>query len=87
MPGGLYQRLRRGSLDGHRRRLEQGTPTLTVSDMDRFIQKGGMVGFILDESRVRFNINLTATQEARLKISSQLLKLAKMVTGKPAGDE
>lgn len=61
----------------------QDPPVLTVSDMDQFIQRGGMVGFTLEGNRVRFNVNLDAAEKARLKISSQLLKLAKTVTGKP----
>jgi hypothetical protein len=60
-------------------------PVLTVSDMDQFIQRGGMLGFTIDKSRVRFNVNLTAAEKAGFKISSQLLKLAKTVNGKPMG--
>src|SRR5258708_569261 len=55
----------------------RGPPVLTVSDMDRFVQRGGMVGFPIEDNRVRFNINLAAADQAGLKISSQLLKLAK----------
>ena len=59
----------------------QRPPVLTVSDIDQFIQRGGMVGFTMDQNRVRFNINLAAADKAGLKISSQLLKLAKTVKG------
>ena len=50
---------------------------LTVSDMDRFAQTGGIINFITLEDKVRFEINLKAAQQARIKISSQLLKLAR----------
>jgi hypothetical protein len=60
------------------------SPVLTVSDMDHFIQRGGIVGFTLEQRRVRFNVNLRAADHAGLKMSSELLKLAKTVLGKTA---
>jgi hypothetical protein len=64
-----------------------GTPVLTVSDMHRFTQRGGMVGFSMEEQKVRFNVNLKAAETHALRISSQLLKLAKNVQGKPLPGE
>ena len=52
---------------------------LTVSDMDRFAQAGGIINFITLEDKVRFEINLKAAQQAGIRISSQLLKLARDV--------
>ena len=49
---------------------------LTVSDIPRFSQRGGMIGFILDGNRVRFDVNLASAQNARLTLSSELLKVA-----------
>jgi hypothetical protein len=57
----------------------RGASVLTVSDMGQFIQQGGIINFILEASRVRFEINATAAGQARLKISSKLLSLAKTV--------
>ena len=54
---------------------------LTVSDMPQFVQQGGMVQFVLADERVRFEINLTAAQQAGLNLSSQLLKVAAQVRG------
>jgi hypothetical protein len=56
---------------------------LTVADMEGFAQRGGIVNFVLQQRKVRFEINLARAQQARLKISSQLLKLATIV---PSGD-
>ena len=56
---------------------------LTVSDIPRFIEDGGMVQFILADRTVRFAINLDAAQQARLNLSSQLLKVAVQVKGNP----
>lgn len=49
---------------------------LTVSQSDRFIEAGGMINFVIEENRIRFQINNEAAQKAGLKISSKLLSLA-----------
>ncbi|HMK65293.1 MAG TPA: YfiR family protein [Thermodesulfobacteriota bacterium] len=54
---------------------------LTVSDMDRFAQQGGMIGLINQEGRINFEINIDAVQRSKLRFSAQLLKLAKIVHG------
>jgi len=54
----------------------QGKSVLTVADMDHFTESGGMIRFVLRESRVRFEINNEAARRAKLKISSKLLALA-----------
>lgn len=56
---------------------------LTVSDMAGFTREGGMIQFILDGNRVRFEINLAAAQRARLTLSSQILKLAVAIRRTP----
>ncbi len=52
---------------------------LTVSDIPRFSERGGMIGFVLDGNRVRFDVNLASAQGARLTMSSELLKVATSV--------
>ncbi|MGH9563333.1 MAG: YfiR family protein [Terracidiphilus sp.] len=42
-----------------------------------------MIHFLLDGSRVRFEVNLTNAQDAGLNLSSELLKVAVRVTKKP----
>jgi hypothetical protein len=54
-------------------------PVLTVSDMPQFAQRGGMIQFVLEGKKVRFEVNLTATQHAGLTLSSELLKVATTV--------
>ena len=61
----------------------KGAPILTVADADHFVNEGGVIGFCLDEKKVRFEINLNAATEAKLKISAKLLSLAKTVVGDP----
>jgi hypothetical protein len=55
---------------------------LTVGDMEGFAQRGGIINFVMKERKVGFEINLDASARAGLKISSKLLKLAKIVDGK-----
>jgi len=60
---------------------------LTVSDMPQFAQRGGMIQFVLEGNRVRFEVNLTATQHAGLTLSSDLLKVATAVRKNPASGD
>ena len=56
---------------------------LTVSDMPQFARRGGIIQFLLDGNRVRFDINLAATERVGLNLSSELLKLAVNVSRNP----
>ncbi len=55
------------------------TPVLTVSDIPDFIERGGMIRFVDDAKRVRFEINLPPAQEAGLVLRSDLLRVATAV--------
>lgn len=65
----------------------KGRSVLTVGEMAHFAEEGGMIQFVEKESRVRFEINLGAADQAGLAISSQLLKLATTVRGNRSGGE
>ena len=52
---------------------------LTVSDDESFTRRGGVIRFVVDRSKIRFQINLEAAQAARLTVSSKLLRLAEIV--------
>jgi uncharacterized protein DUF4154 len=68
----------------HLARLLQGLkdgPILTVGESNGFVEQGGMIGFLVVDNKVRFEINLEAAERAKLKISSRLLLLAKTVIG------
>ena len=54
----------------------QGTSILTVSEMDEFISAGGMINFVIEDSKIHFEINDSAAEKAGLKISSKLLSLS-----------
>lgn len=59
---------------------------LTVSEVDQFLELGGIINFQTDQNKIRFDINVTAAERGKLKISSQLLKLARRIVGRPSGD-
>lgn len=54
-------------------------PVLTVGDMDRFAQAGGMINLYKEQNSFRFEINLAAAERAQLKINPRLLQLARIV--------
>jgi hypothetical protein len=51
-------------------------PVLTVSDLDRFANRGGVIGLVEEDDTLRFAINQTAASEARLQVSAQLFHMA-----------
>ncbi|MBI4548186.1 MAG: YfiR family protein [Ignavibacteriae bacterium] len=55
---------------------------LTVSEVEHFAHIGGMINLVVEENKVRFEINVEAAEREGLKISSQLLKLARIVSEK-----
>jgi hypothetical protein len=57
----------------------QSASVLTVGEMDRFPQLGGIINFVVERNKLRFEINVSSAERARLKLSSQLLSLAKVV--------
>jgi hypothetical protein len=54
---------------------------LTVGDSHNFARNGGMVGFIKEGGKVRFEINTAVAEKSGLKMSSKLLQVGKVVTG------
>jgi len=56
-----------------------GPGVLTVGEGDGFLRDGGIIGFVIQNRRVRFDINQSAAEAARLKISSKLLIVARNV--------
>lgn len=54
----------------------KGASVLTMSDMEGFVDRGGMVEFERNDQRVGIKIGLHAVQESGLSISSKLLRIA-----------
>jgi uncharacterized protein DUF4154 len=53
---------------------------LTVSNVPKFSQHGGMIEFVIEANKIRFEVNLTSAERAGLTLSSELLKVATAVT-------
>ena len=72
-----------GGIDERRARqlLEavKDIPVLTVSDLAVFTEIGGTARLFMEGDRMRIVVNVDAAQRARLRISAQLLNLAKIV--------
>lgn len=56
-------------------------PVLTVSDIEGFAEAGGAIGFVRADQRVQFEVNAQTLQRSHLRLSSEVLKLARTVIG------
>ena len=63
-------------------RAARGAPILTVGEDSDFLDRGGMISLYRDNENVRFSINPAAAERAKLRISSRLLALARIVEDK-----
>jgi hypothetical protein len=54
-------------------------PILTIGEIGGFCDYGGIINLYRAGNKLRFEINLTAANQAKLEISSRLLRLAKIV--------
>ena len=65
----------------------RGANVLTVGDTAGFAEMGGIINFVLDDGRVRFEINTRAAVRAHLKLSARLLTVAKLIVTDDAPTE
>ena len=56
-----------------------GAGVLTVGETPHFLDKGGMINFVIEKERVRIDLNLSTTRAAGLNVSSQLIRVAREV--------
>ena len=56
---------------------------LTVGESDDFLERGGIINLTRRVQKIALEVNLTAADAARIKISSKLLGVASVVKGKP----
>lgn len=74
--------------ESERKRVEgvlktcRNAPILTVGETKEFAQLGGVINFYLKDRKIRFEVNLDATKRAKLKLSSKMLRLARIVRDK-----
>jgi hypothetical protein len=62
----------------------KGHPVLTVGEAGEFATAGGIIGFrVTPDGRVAFDVNVAAAERSGLKVSSQLLRVARVVETTP----
>jgi len=59
--------------------IVKSLPILTVGETPGFAERGGVIRFVLEDNRVRLEINVEAAHQADLTISSRLLTLARII--------
>jgi hypothetical protein len=52
---------------------------LTIGEGESFATRGGVIGLLVEDRKVRFDVDTTAAQNARLRVSSKLLALTRNV--------
>jgi len=55
---------------------------LTVSDIEGFSDRGGVIEFVMEDNKVRFIISREAAEKAGLRISSKLYWLSRKRPGR-----
>ncbi len=53
--------------------------SVTISDVEQFVDSGGIIGFTEEDNKIRFEINQETARKRGIKISSHLLGLARRV--------
>ena len=66
----------------HAIRAAMQRPILIVGESDDVLRRGGMIAFVIDAGRVRFDVNPAAAASRGLLLSSRLLQVARSVLGK-----
>jgi hypothetical protein len=64
---------------GEIREALRGSNVLTVGESEAFAKFGGVITFVIEGGKVRFDINIAMAAQASVKISAQLQKLARSV--------
>lgn len=58
------------------------SPVLTISDIENFAERGGVIGLLHQENRILFEVNLASAHTGQLHLSAQMLNLATNVFGR-----
>ncbi|HLP96819.1 MAG TPA: YfiR family protein [Sideroxyarcus sp.] len=57
-------------------------PTLTISDIPGFAERGGCIGLLYRDNKMLFEVNLASARKAGLQLSGQMLNLAANIFGR-----
>jgi hypothetical protein len=64
-----------------------GSSVLTIGETENFLESGGIINFVTEKKKLKFDINLIAAKKAKLKFRAQLLKLARKVIRNKDGSD
>ena len=67
--------------------MAQGSDILTIGETPDFLDAGGAIVITFEPEGLRFDVNLSVTNAAHLKINSSLLALARRVLNTPGADK
>ena len=70
------------SMDEQAIKASAQRPVLTIGESPDFLRRGGMIAFVIDGGRVRFDINVSAAAARGLTLSSRLLQVARTISGR-----
>jgi hypothetical protein len=70
--------------DGRRGRGGYGGGILTVGESPGFARGGGVMDLVLEENRVKVELNLGAAERAGLRVSAKLIAVSRLVAGAAA---
>ena len=59
----------------------KGMSVLTVSEIPGFAAAGGMIDFVVEENKVKLEMNVDATSHTGLKVSAKLIAVSHLVSG------
>jgi len=54
-------------------------PVLTIGEAPQFERRGGMITFLIEAGRVRFDVNQTSASKVGIQFSSKVLQVAKNI--------
>jgi len=60
----------------------RGRPILTVADQNRFCLRGGMINFINDSGKLRFEVNVDAAAASGITLSAKFLQVARITASR-----
>ncbi len=63
----------------------KGSSVLTVGDADGALSTSDIISFVMEDNKVRLQINLEGASEARLSISSKIIAVARVVDHRAKG--
>ncbi|MDH7598300.1 MAG: YfiR family protein [Sedimentisphaerales bacterium] len=65
--------------------LAHSGSVLTIGESEGFLEYGGIMNLLIPNPKIRFEVNLVAARQARIRIPAQVLRLAARVIDKKAG--